>query len=48
MYVLSRATTGLDPIGWVVVFIAFLGDIGTYGGGFLGNRDWVSSCYRQT
>ena len=47
MYVLFWSTTGLDVIGWLFVFIAFVGDIGTYGGGFLGNRERVSN-YRQT
>jgi hypothetical protein len=46
MYVLFWSTTGLSLIGWIFVAIAFVGDIGTYGGGFFGNRDKVSSYYK--
>jgi hypothetical protein len=46
MYVLFWSTTGLDLIGWVFVGLAFLGDLGTYGGGFFGNKEKVSSYYK--
>lgn len=41
-----NSTTGLDLVGWIFVGLAFLGDIGTYGGGFFGNREKVSSYYK--
>ena len=46
MYVLFWTTSGLDLVGWIVVFVAFLADVGTYGAGFFGNRERVSSYYR--
>ena len=46
MYVFFWRSEGIDLIGWIVIAIAFVGDIGTYGGGFLGNRDRVESYYR--
>jgi hypothetical protein len=47
MYLFFWKPEGIDLFGWVVIVIAFLGDIGTYGGGFLGNRDRVESYYRR-
>ena len=47
MYVLFWAAGGLSLLGWVFVGLAFVLDIGTYGGGFFGNRDRVSSYYKQ-
>ena len=47
MYVLFWTVGGLDFVGWVFVALAFVLDIGTYGGGAYGNRDRVSN-YRQT
>lgn len=46
-YVLFWTVGGLDFIGWVVVALAFVLDIGTYGGGAFGNRERVSGYYRQ-
>ena len=40
-YVLFWTVGGLDPIGWVVVALAFFLDIATYGGGAFGNRDRI-------
>jgi hypothetical protein len=47
MYLFFWKPDGIDLIGWIVIIIAFIGDIGTYGGGFLGNRDRVESYYRR-
>jgi hypothetical protein len=44
--VLFWTTSGFSLIGWIFIFFAFMGDIATYGGGFLGNRDRVESYYR--
>jgi hypothetical protein len=43
MYVLFWTANGLGLVGWIFVIVGFLGDIGTYGGGFLGNRSRVES-----
>ena len=40
------ATGGLEPIGWIFVGLGLLADLGTYGGGLLGNRERVSSYYK--
>ena len=40
------ATGGLDLIGWIFVGLGFLADLGTYGGGFFGNKERVSSYYK--
>jgi hypothetical protein len=45
MYVALWAASGLSLLGWLVVGVAFLADIGTYGGGGFGNRGRVSSYY---
>ena len=42
-YVLFWTVGGLDLIGWVVVALAFVLDIGTYGGGGFGNRERFAS-----
>ena len=47
MYVLFWTVGGLDVVGWIFVALAFVLDIGTYGGGFFGNRDRVSSYYQR-
>ncbi len=47
MYVLFWSTGGLSFLGWIFVALAFVADIGTYGGGFFGNRDRVTSYYRD-
>ena len=46
MYVLFWTAGGLDFLGWLFVALAFVLDIGTYGGGIFGNRERVSN-YRQ-
>ena len=46
MVVLFWTSTGFSLLGWIVIFFAFMGDLGTWGGGFLGNREQVSSYYR--
>lgn len=46
-YVLFWTAGGLDFIGWVVVALAFVLDIGTYSGGAYGNKDQVSN-YTQS
>jgi hypothetical protein len=43
MYVLFWAVGGLSVLGWFFVVVAFLADIGTYGGGGYRNRDRMSS-----
>ena len=45
MYVLFWAAGGLDFLGWLFVAVAFVADIGTYGGGAFGNKEKVSSYY---
>ena len=47
MYLFFWKPEGIDLVGWIVIIIAFIGDIGTFGGGFLGNRDRVESYYRR-
>ena len=47
MYLFFWKDGGIDLLGWIVIFIAFVGDIGTYGGGWLGNRDRVESYYKR-
>jgi hypothetical protein len=46
-YVLVWAAGGLSLLGWLVVALAFILDVGTYGGGFSGNRDRMSGYYRN-
>jgi hypothetical protein len=46
-YVLFWSVGGLGVVGWLFVAAAFVLDIGTYGGGAFGNRDRVSSYYKQ-
>jgi hypothetical protein len=46
MYVLLWSTGGLSLVGWVIVGLGFLADLGTYGGGAFGNKEKVSSYYR--
>ena len=41
MYVLFWTVGGLDFFGWLFVALAFVLDIGTYGGGAYGNRDRI-------
>ena len=45
MVVLFWTTSGFSLLGWIVIFFAFMADIATYGGGFLGNKERVSSYY---
>jgi hypothetical protein len=47
MYLFFWKPEGIDILGWIVIIIAFVGDLGTYGGGFLGNRQRVESYYRR-
>jgi hypothetical protein len=47
IYVLFWTTTGLSVLGWLLVLVGLMLDLGTYGGGFFGNRDKVQSYYRQ-
>jgi hypothetical protein len=47
MYLFFWKPDGIDLLGWIVIIIAFVGDIGTYGGGWLGNREQVSSYYNR-
>ena len=44
--VLFWTTTGFSLLGWIFIFFAFMADIATYGGGFLSNREQVTSYYR--
>jgi len=37
-YVLVWSTDGLSPFAWLIVALAFLADIGFYGGGAFRNR----------
>jgi hypothetical protein len=46
MYVLFWTTNGLDGVGWLFVILAFVADIGTYGGGAFGNRDRMQTYYK--
>lgn len=46
MYVLFWTAGGIEPLGWVFIGLAVVADIGTYGGGLLGNKDKVQSYYR--
>lgn len=46
MYVLFWAVGGLTPLGWVFVGLGLLADLGTYGGGALGNKDQVQTYYK--
>jgi hypothetical protein len=45
-YVLFWTTGGLSLLGWVFVVLGLLADLGTYGGGFFGNKERVSSYYK--
>jgi hypothetical protein len=47
MYVLFWTVGGLSFFGWLVVALAFVLDIGTWGGGFFGNRERVTSYYKE-
>jgi hypothetical protein len=47
MYVLIWSVGGLDPIGWLLVGMAVLVDLASYGGGAIGNKDQIQSYYRQ-
>lgn len=47
MYVLFWTAGGLGVLGWLFLAAAFVVDIGTYGGGYFGNRDRVSSYYTR-
>lgn len=38
-YVAVWTVGGLSPIGWLIVVLAFLVDIGSFGGGAYRNRD---------
>ena len=46
MYVLFWTIGGLDFVGWLFVALAFVLDIGTWGGGAFGNRERFPS-YNQ-
>jgi hypothetical protein len=46
MYVVLWTAGGLEPIGWLLVAMAFAVDLATYGGGAFGNKDQIQS-YRQ-
>lgn len=41
MYVLFWTVGGLDFLGWIFIALAFVLDIGTYGGGAYGNRERI-------
>lgn len=41
-YVALWAVGGLSPIGWLLIALAFLIDLGSFGGGAFGNRNRVS------
>ncbi len=45
-YVALWAAGGLSALGWLLVVLAFLIDIGSFGGGYFGNRGRMSS-YRE-
>jgi len=46
MYVLMWSTAGLSLLGWLLVGLALLADMGTYGGGAFGNKEKAQSYYR--
>jgi hypothetical protein len=46
MYVAFWSTGGLSLFGWVFVGLGLLADLGTYGGGALGNKDKAQSYYK--
>ena len=46
MYVLLWSTSGLTLLGWLLVGLALVGDLGTYGGGAFGNKDKAQSYYK--
>jgi hypothetical protein len=47
MYVLVWSTGGLSLLGWLLVGLGLVVDLGTYGGGGFGNRDRMQSSYRR-
>ena len=46
MVVLFWTNTGFSLVGWIIIFFAFMGDLATYSGGFLSNREQIESYYR--
>jgi hypothetical protein len=42
------AQGGFDAIRWIILFVAFLGDIGTWGVGAFGTKKTTDSYYRGT
>ena len=46
MYVAFWAIGGLTPIGWMFVVLGLLIDLGTYGGGAMGNKDQIQTSSR--
>jgi len=41
-FVLFSSSGSLTGLGWVFVVLGLIGDVGTYGGGILGNKDKIS------
>ena len=41
MYVLAWTAGGVNGVGWVLVGLGLVLDIGTYGGGAFGNKDKI-------
>jgi len=40
-YVLFWTAGGIAPLGWVLIVVALIADLATYGGGAFGNRDRI-------
>jgi hypothetical protein len=47
LYVAMWTVGGLEPIGWLLIGLGVVLDVGTYGGGAFGNKDKVQSYYQQ-
>ena len=46
MYVVVWSVGGLTPLGWIAVLLGLLVDLGTYGGGAVGNKDQIPTASR--
>ena len=47
-YVLVWSPTGVPFIGWLLILLGVVLDIGTYGGGAFGNKDQIQSYYKES
>ena len=47
-YVLVWSPTGVPLIGWLLVLLGLVLDVGTYGGGAAGNKDQIQGYYRES